>query len=500
MGFLAEPESRLTAAIAVLLLAVIAYSCPHLVNPPPVRRQVTPETWGQPVPEYTYPDYGTTEWSPAYGTVVTHEGDLVLSGDETLVIENCTYILDGALVVRDNSRLIVRDAQLYVAEKTSWHYLFDVVPVSYTVAFLNHSSLTVTNSTIVSDRLVTTGMFDHSTAQIEGSDLSDAFIVCKGRSTTTIRDSKMSRVGVIQGAECSITDSNVTDLGPYTASVTEWQRITGGRVTVSGSRVGHLQLVFNHSRDVELTEPLPVHHKLFTAEALGGECDALWATVIDSDVDRLSLYAYDSDVTLANQRLHNVVVTGSLEMADSRCFGLYIGEGAFEVSGCVFNRFSPHTDTEFTLRDSKAKTLHLHMFTGIGVFEQVCAETLDGHETVATVKGSLTLLNETDTGFWGRTRLERVYTVVVEDDGHAVQGAELTLLNQDGDATWRGSTDFFGEARFSLTFYTYWAGARSYRYINNITATRTLVAEKGGLKLNTTVRLGTSTPITMSRP
>jgi len=132
--------------------------------------------------------------------------------------------------------------------------------------------------------------------------------------------------------------------------------------------------------------------------------------------------------------------------------------------------------------------------------KQVQAECLNGHETVGTIKGSLKILNESDTRFWGPTKLEREYTVVFEDDGYAVQGAEVSRLNMEGDAVWSICTDIFGEARFSLTYYTYWKGEQFYQYHNNITATRLLVTEKDGVRLNATVSLTTTTPIILSHP
>jgi hypothetical protein len=57
-------------------------------------------------------------WSPRFEEQVVYEGDLILQGNDELVIENITFILDGKLLVRDNAKLIIKNGELYVEYET----------------------------------------------------------------------------------------------------------------------------------------------------------------------------------------------------------------------------------------------------------------------------------------------------------------------------------------------------------------------------------------------
>lgn len=57
---------------------------------------------------------------------ITHEGDLVIDGNETFIIENCTYIQTGNVYVRDNARLIIKNAELQLNQTSHWQYSLEV--------------------------------------------------------------------------------------------------------------------------------------------------------------------------------------------------------------------------------------------------------------------------------------------------------------------------------------------------------------------------------------
>ena len=66
---------------------------------------------------------GITAWKNAwYWIEITHNEDLIVSGTETLTIENCTYIQTGKICVLDSATLAVRNAGLIINQTYPWQY------------------------------------------------------------------------------------------------------------------------------------------------------------------------------------------------------------------------------------------------------------------------------------------------------------------------------------------------------------------------------------------
>jgi len=59
------------------------------------------------------------EGEPTCGDEIVHPGDLIVDGNTTLLIENCTFTVTGIVKVRDNATLIVRNAELNVSINTA---------------------------------------------------------------------------------------------------------------------------------------------------------------------------------------------------------------------------------------------------------------------------------------------------------------------------------------------------------------------------------------------
>jgi hypothetical protein len=72
------------------------------------------------------------EWIPRFEEQVVYEGDLILQGNDELVIENITFILDGTLLVRDNAKFIIKNGELYIKHVTGWD---DFMPYPFLILF-----------------------------------------------------------------------------------------------------------------------------------------------------------------------------------------------------------------------------------------------------------------------------------------------------------------------------------------------------------------------------
>ncbi|UCE99922.1 MAG: LamG domain-containing protein, partial [Planctomycetota bacterium] len=72
---------------------------------------------------------------------VTHSGDLVIDGTETMIIENVKYLQEGHIYINDQAKLILRNAQLAMARG-------DVVTVHTYIFVSRNASFEVENSLI----------------------------------------------------------------------------------------------------------------------------------------------------------------------------------------------------------------------------------------------------------------------------------------------------------------------------------------------------------------
>ena len=59
---------------------------------------------------------------PAFANT-NHDGDITLTGNEILTIENTTYIQKGNIFVKDNSSLIIKDASLIMNDRYHEEFL-----------------------------------------------------------------------------------------------------------------------------------------------------------------------------------------------------------------------------------------------------------------------------------------------------------------------------------------------------------------------------------------
>lgn len=65
--------------------------------------------------------------------LITHSGDLIISGNQTFTIENCVYQQDGNIIVKDNATLLVRNATLTMAQRER-EYRIDIKNQAHLIA------------------------------------------------------------------------------------------------------------------------------------------------------------------------------------------------------------------------------------------------------------------------------------------------------------------------------------------------------------------------------
>jgi hypothetical protein len=104
----------------------------------------------------------------------THDGDIVLTGDEVLVIENTTYTQKGNIFIRDNAQLIIQNATLIL--DVSFHEEFIMNIGGGTLEVINSTINTSTGDGIFTERIVLINFFGKSNLIFNNSNLSSGAV------------------------------------------------------------------------------------------------------------------------------------------------------------------------------------------------------------------------------------------------------------------------------------------------------------------------------------
>jgi hypothetical protein len=58
----------------------------------------------------------------AYENLITHEGDLIINGTQTFVVENCTFVQTGNVYVRDNGTLVIKNCEFVLNQSDDYQF------------------------------------------------------------------------------------------------------------------------------------------------------------------------------------------------------------------------------------------------------------------------------------------------------------------------------------------------------------------------------------------
>jgi len=156
----------------------------------------------------------TTYPTSTYENITTHEGDLIIDGTQTYVIENCTYIQTGNIYVRDWAKLLVKNAEIEINQTTPWQYelsvedygtleLKDVILMSdreFNFYFVQHSKANFNNTSAkIGEQAYSYPIicfFDFSKATIYQSNFMELDVCVRGYSDVSIKHSTLTIIDV----------------------------------------------------------------------------------------------------------------------------------------------------------------------------------------------------------------------------------------------------------------------------------------------------------------
>jgi uncharacterized protein YuzB (UPF0349 family) len=376
----------------------------------------------------------TPEW-------IEHNGELVIGGTETKIIENVKYFQKGHIYINDQAKLILKNSQLMMGQGS--------VPTVHVYIFVDPgASLEIENSSIFPD----TGLvcvINRGTVSITDSPTSiHYFDMSEGAQLTMINSEMVFTIGgllQVTGGDTTLIDSTIGALGLAVPA--------NAHLDISGLESG----VYFESWDVHEIIPdadynlvLERTHILkddFTGELKHGPYERGWLFFLDTD----------AHVRISKSELRKVfidLINKDVEFENLWPFTMTDSNVTISNSDYLF--LQPSGQSTVSLIDSHMCEFIPRDFFGTMIFKNGlwtnAGEIIGGvpyhsMENNFTIKGSLKIEGVRENLKWKDAQVTREYDVIVkEKNGNPIKGA---LIKIDGKVF---VSDNAGQAKFSLIF------------------------------------------------
>jgi len=342
--------------------------------------------------------------SSLYENVTTNNGDLIINGTQTYVIENCSYTQTGNIEVRDYGTLIIRNS-FFQARAI---YVYD------------DGDVTMNESQMSSPFYV--GFQDYSHAHINNSSFTNcqvwfgSRVPYNGYPQGEIRNTTISSLDINSNASVSVFDSYIDYF---------WFGIVNGSIGVDGLEPG-----------------------FFSSWNSYENCSALYGvpnvTLSATSIDNWTLAALGSQLYVNKSILASLILwPNCTTLVQYSTIG-----GLHPIYG-----FS-----NITIDSSHVSHLYAYRFTGCILFSNATGLSPWGtliEESHFYVLGNITTSENSPLyiKYWSSSSVTRNYDAIFQDSkGQPIPNAGLLIKSKDQSLVWNGTTDSLGRANFNLTF------------------------------------------------
>lgn len=399
----------------------------------------------------------TSDW-------INHNGELVIGGTETKIIENVKYSQKGHIYINDQAKLIIKNSQLMMGQGSA--------PTVHVYIFVDPgASLEVVNSSIFPD----TGLvcvINRGTVSITDSPTSiHYFDMSEGAQLTMINSEMVFTIGgllQVTGGDTTLIDSTIGALGLAVPA--------NAHLDISGLESG----VYFESWDVHEIIPDADYHLVlerthilkddFTGELEHGPYERGWLFFLDpsahvrisnSELRKVFLDLTNEDVEFKNLMVgipsslnyRDIVLTDVVIMGQ---WPFTITDSNVTIKNSDYLFLQPSGQSTVTLINSHMCEFIPRDFFGTMIFENglwtIAGEIIGGvpYHSMGndfTIKGSLKIEGVRENLRWEDAQVTREYDVVIKDEnGDLIRGA---LIKINGKTFLSDDT---GQAKFSLVF------------------------------------------------
>lgn len=519
---------RNTAILLSLMSIVLAYSL--VLTPFPLfTRSTMPDTWSH---EFTadYPSFDVEYYVWMYQAdpdeVYT---DIVLEGDEVLEVVNTTFLLNGNILLKDNSKLILRNSRLVISNQSTGYNPEITVGYGYgNILLVGSSSMELDNSTILSvDHHYTVGAIEQSRVILDSSQLANGTLWLVDSTSIVADDSNIRSLSIKDDVKGVLTNTTLGELQNYNG----WQsgpldprRHGEGSLLLKECAIDYLSLNFLGG-SMSIETPTTGYHKVWNPyQDYEFDGYVFNVTLLDSTVHKWSsLFFLDGDCSVSGltDRLFLSAINSSLNISDSTIEGVHLSSNAslYMINSVASSlSFAENNMLERDNRDlvgfdistaniitSNIELIHFADETNI-LFDRVLLNNVYMTEKEVFVKGEIQYGEGLQYGNRAISEYDsfsytQEYRVSTYGEERIVPAVSLVLIDGSGESVWEGITDENGEALFNITYCNYYPLNEPYKYVTNYKEEWTIVASKDETTTETKIKFReTGSPITLQFP
>ena len=414
--------------------------------------------------------------------IMYHNGNLIVEGGETYVIENVTFFIDGNIFVEEDSTLLIQNSEIILESRFFTHYN----------AYLRGNAKFIAENSTLESRGHHTVMFKVGDGTLMLSNTEYEWQIHASGGIIVITSCKSTRAPIFfQGGEITISDSEVYVIGiPVNSeeeSVFELDNLHPGfnkHLIIKrshGNKILELTNTFVSGWVVDVGsgtrltyENLVVKNSVLSGLWFWFHTDS-YVEISDLELGYFSHWKMREEWKLEG-------VTYNVELINTTVTDLYklqiYGQALIEnVSGAqVAPRGSAFVyvknstiDPNLVLRGNEYVILEDTEVGGVELEEDRSIRPARGGIHLLELRGAQITGMEIASNYtlikgegifnarfedinWAFGIVEREFPVIVEFEGNPYPNASLNLVDSSGSLIWNGKTDANGTALFNLTF------------------------------------------------
>ncbi len=426
--------------------------------------------------------------APNTQTTVTHEGDLVLAGNESLTIEDQKYVVTGNVYLSGNGRLTVRNSEVEVQ-----HYPRQEIFVSG-------------QATLEAENTIFSGFIHSAFSDQAVLTMNRVFFInlidLNGQAQATIRNSCLfqDRFGLLQvsgEAQATLDDSLVGAVGLDVPA--------GFPLAIDGLAPGY----FEHWAAQQDISPNLTYDVVLNRSEIkenpgySGGFEMGWniftvsdadLSISDSVLNKLVINFANEDVQFSGLVRESPVDFDyeSIHLSDTEVqgqWGIFVSNGETRIDNSDGVWLWPQGSKDTFITNTAINEFDPRQYTG--TIHLTDSSMTDGFEifdsSVFRLEGSVNML-EISPLFTSDSVMTRNFELVVANGRDGAPFADLDLsLTKDGAAVWSGRTDSGGRAVFDITF-----------DIDNYDDAWTLSTADPSISLSKAISISTDAPVMIS--
>ncbi|UCH31097.1 MAG: hypothetical protein JSV05_06190 [Candidatus Bathyarchaeota archaeon] len=393
-----------------------------------------------------------------YNNVTIHVGTMIISGNETCLIENCTFVQTGNISVVDNGTLILRNVDFQMNQTVTWQFGF---------SFAGHAKIHIENTTMESQYPFQSNCLDKSAILALNSRIYP--LHCFDNSTISLSSTKTATGAFLCTGESYMYSENSTINGQLWCS-------QNSSVYLVNSSLGIVELEFHHSA-ATLSHLRAGLHKLWNLHINQSvENVSINLTLINTWLSGWSIYCWeDSQVSIYDSEVHvHCHVNPAVSIFNSTILNLHVlYNSTVLMQNCVIN------GSYIQVFDRFIGTIQINSTDWTERF----AACFDSDFYIS---GNITLREPVLFQSWQNTRITRNFNIEAKSSsctGSQMDNVQLTLYDENTTVLWTGFTDDVGRIDFNVTYID-----------GNHTDTLWLEAIKGGWTSINEIQLFSDTP------